>query len=811
MCFAAATGLASASSALAQQDEPLARYFGFEPMRIVVGDDGFGPVIAADMNGDGRRDIVAANNSKSRIEIHYQRATMRTTSQTERVMKANELPPSPWYDRADVSVANRVAAVAVHDVDGDGKMDLVYAGVTPSELVVMRQTGGGAADADGGTVGGGTFEEFASRRVANLSARADGLIIADVMGDEREELLTLVESNVEVFPLGEDGQIGSPVRLGSSGKIVAAWVEDFNGDRLWDVMGAAPDDAAPIRLWMQRQDPRVSAKSGLLGAELRFEMPQINEAEPIRFPGRDAASIGVIERQTRRIVFLDVEHEPVEAPDAMTAAEREVQAEVTSFADDSRADRSIAVTDVDGDGMADLLATNAASNTIDLYRQAARVGLASREPFSAFKAPKVIAVGEWAVGGAESSPTPEVFVLSQEEKTVGVSFYDQKTGKLDFPTPLPLTVSGGQPEAMSYVTLDGGSGGGGTLAVVISKKRDQTLELHRVGENGADDVFPIELTGVNRTPQSILAADADQDGRSDLLLFTPGEPMVMVRSGDADAPGRPSQVLRDEDMPQFGLVQAAGPDNTAIFDIDGDGRQELLIADENFVRAVVYDGTLGWRVVDQISVADRGTKLVGLATGMAAGGSAVAGAGAGGGVLFASDKGNGRILGFARDADGGWRVTDRMRLMGFPLGPIQVGAFGGDGEPGLLCFGDDGFALVRLAGERAKLEPFAAYRSDEEGRREHDIEVGDLNGDGYLDAVVLDAGEQMCQIFTFSASRTLHLALEFEVFESRLFGRGSQSQFEPRSALIEDVTGDGRQDLILTVHDRLLIYPQMAK
>src|SRR5690606_22861114 len=117
----------------------------------------------------------------------------------------------------------------------------------------------------------------------------------------------------------------------------------------------------------------------------------------------------------------------------------------------------------------------------------------------------------------------------------------------------------------------------------------------------------------------------------------------------------------------------------------------------------------------QITVADRGTELVALATGGAGG--------AGGAGIFASDKGNGRILGFARDADGAWRVTDRMRLMGFPLGPIQVGAFGGDGEPGLLCFGEDGFGLVRLAGNRIQLDPFAAYRSDEEGRREHDIEV----------------------------------------------------------------------------------------
>jgi hypothetical protein len=31
---------------------------------------------------------------------------------------------------------------------------------------------------------------------------------------------------------------------------------------------------------------------------------------------------------------------------------------------------------------------------------------------------------------------------------------------------------------------------------------------------------------------------------------------------------------------------------------------------------------------------------------------------------------------------------------------------------------------------------------------------------------------------------------------------------EPREALISDVTGDGKSDLIVLVHDRILVYPQ---
>src|SRR5262249_27691646 len=126
-----------------------------------------------------------------------------------------------------------------------------------------------------------------------------------------------------------------------------------------------------------------------------------------------------------------------------------------------------------------------------------------------------------------------------------------------------------------------------------------------------------------------------------------------------------------------------------------------------------------------------------------------------------------------------WKVRQQLRLMGFPLGTIFAGAFGGDDQPSLLCIADDGFALVRLAGQRADLESFAAYRSESEDRSEHELESGDLNSDGHVDVVALDAGERMCEIFTFSAARKLYLATEFEVFQSRLFSRGRPARPSP--------------------------------
>lgn len=754
-----------------QSADDLATYYGFDTARIVVADGGCGPVVSADFNADGLPDLALANNRKSRIELYLLRAAPRGEDEIQRRYKVNDLPENPWYDHVKISVAHRVTALRAYDFDADGSLDIVYAGANPSELVVLRQTEPGA------------FAVYASRRVRNL-AGGPSLEIADVLGDASPELLTIADGGVRAYAITESGEIGAETRVGTGNDLVALFTEDFDGDGLLDVLAVAPDDAMPLRLWLQRLDPRSTEKSGLLTAELRFEMPGLTEVQPVRTPGRSSASIAVIERASRRMVLYDLASKQVDAVrlGQDTGAERQVQAEVVAFEDGAAKGRSLVVGDVTGDGLADLLATNQKGNAISLYRQEQGVGLTQPEPFPTFKEPKSLAFGPWDGGD-------RVFVLSQEEKVVGVSRYED--GRLTFPAPLALATPGSTPVVMQHLLMDGEP----VLAVVVKLKRDYILELHRPGGDkpGEDALF--KLKGLKRDPGSILATDADRDGKVDLLMFTPGEPMVMVRPGaDED------QVLTRDDMPQFGLVGAAGPDNTALFDIDGDETPELLIADKNFVRACAFDAGHGWRVIDQINDRSARTELVGLATMRLEDRP----------VIVASDKAGGRLLMITRDADGLWGVRDRVRLHGFPVGKIFAGSFSGGGTPGIMCAADDGFALVHLAGSRVALSQFAAYRSDSEDRFEHDIEYGDVNGDGYTDLVVIDAGEQMCEIFTLSASRKLYPATEFEVFQSRLFHSGQSREYEPSAALVADLTGDGADDILLIVHDRLMIYPQMT-
>lgn len=757
MTFATVSALLACASAPGQS---LAEHYGFDPLEVVKIEKGAGPMVTADMDGDGKRDIVAVNNRNSRIDVLVQKAGASPDDPPPPLKSVNDIPQHWRYRRVEVPVAEEVGAVLPYDFDRDGMMDLVYAGA-PGRVVFMRQTAPG------------TFDVARKHTVRNLNPTRDALAIANVTGDAAPELIGIVSGRIQIWPL--DGtDIGSPTELSAgTGNIVALIVEDFDGDGTQDLVGVLPDDAAPVRAWFGSDVGGTAS----LGPQMRFEMPPLREASAVRLNGQKAAMLGTIERPSRRAVLYRIEEKP-----ATSDADREAGLQTWSFADPSNRKRRTALADINGDGLPDLVATNTESNAISTFLQVPGRGFVTYANAPAYSDLDYISARD-----VNGDGRAEVFVSSEKEGVVGRS-EPGANGALGFPATIPMP-GGSVPVALGVVQFDGRP----WVAVVAKDGRNYALELQSA--SGEAKRVAVPLGSLSRAPDTVLAVDADRDGLTDLLLFTPEKPMMMLRrSGEKE--GVPSfTLLESKDMAQFGLAQAANAQNTAVADINGDGNAELLVADRNFIRALRYDPAAGWQVVEQINAPRGDAKLVSMALM--------------GDRIVAADRENGKMLIFARNSGGQWSQQDSIDTKGFKFNSIEAGKFAGGGDDAILLVGDDGFGVIRFGGTRRSLQQLDSWRPDGNERVPHEFGAGDVNGDGLTDVIALDAGKQMLDILAVSEGMKLMPAQSFRIFESRLFSGGEPREFEPSQVIIADVTGDGAEDVILMCHDRVLLYPQM--
>jgi len=447
--------------------------------------------------------------------------------------------------------------------------------------------------------------------------------------------------------------------------------------------------------------------------------------------------------------------------------------------------RGVLWADVDGDGRADLIVAEPESGQLSVYLQQADGTLAAPKTFPSLAGVSQIVVSDWNQDGH-----PEIFLLSQDENSVAMTQFD-KNGRLPFPTPLPLD---GKPLLMAVGALKPGAKP--TLAVLVDKDGQRSLVTYTADGKMATQKLSASFTS---NPTTMAIQDVNQDGLADLVILIPYEKIKVLlqkKNGKFDE--------LDVDPPGGAMEQPW----LAAADVDGDGKPELLLPQKNFLRAVVLEqgakiagstNPPNWtfRVKDQINGSDSDSRIVGAAA-VVNGTNAVP-------SLFLFDAEHKQLTLCERDAAGVWQVVKNLDLPVTTFSSIKSINLGG---AAVAFTGQDSVAWLPLAGEVWQLTRLDDYDTPIKDGYLNDVVAGDLTGSGRKQLVFMETEKNYLDLVNFSAAGKLVPGDRWQVFEQHTFRNDQNALPEPRECAVADVTGDGKNDLIVLVHDRILVYPQ---
>jgi hypothetical protein len=453
-----------------------------------------------------------------------------------------------------------------------------------------------------------------------------------------------------------------------------------------------------------------------------------------------------------------------------------------------QAHRGVLWADVNGDGLADLLVAEPDSGQLTLYLQNADGTLGAAKTFPTLSGVSELAVSDW-----DNSGTPSIFLLSSDEHQIGVTKLE-KNGRIPFPTILPFA---GTPLTMAVGPLRPGAAP--TLAVILDQDGQRTL----VTRMATGDAHLQKLSDDFKSkPSSMTMFDANQDGLADLVVLIPYEKIkVLIQTA--------TNTFDEENiLPPGGSAEQPWLSSA---DVDGDGKPELLLAQKNFIRAVVLqqenmkatDNKPEWtfHVKEQINGASSSSRIVGVAP-LRNGTNAIA-------SLFLFDAEKKALTLCERDPAGVWQVVRNVPLPVSDFSSLHAIGLGDTKANSLAFNGLNAVATMSMRGDVWELSELDSYETPIPEGHLTDVVSGDLNSDRRKDLVFLETGKNYLDLVSYDKAHKLVPGNRWQVFEERTFrSRRNDDPFEPREALVADVTGDGKNDLIVLVHDRILVYPQ---
>jgi 6-phosphogluconolactonase (cycloisomerase 2 family) len=515
-------------------------------------------VTIADVTGDGKPDLISANQNNNSVSI------IRNKS-LPGIISTGSFAPLMAY-----AVGAYPKMVVAGDLDGDGLPELVTANsnsnsvsvlknklLSPNPIISGFSPSSGCAGTSSFTLTGSNFSEISAVTIGGVS------VPSFTVNSETEIVITV------------DGITG-PVGLTKNCRTVTSAASFTVNNCATTIATVSPlsgkaGDAVTITGTNFNTDP--SQNVVFFGAVRATVSAASATSLTVNVPvGATYAPVTVLNTATRSMASARNVFNPVFSPakTGITSCDLQPKTDFTS----GSSPYSVAIGDLDGDGKADLAVANGSSYTVSVFRNTSVSGtlttssFAAKVDFTTGTTPYSVAIGD-----LDGDGKPDMAVANYSSGTVSVFRNTSTSGSISFAARVDFA-TGSYPYSIAIGDLDGD----GKPDLAIANYGSSTVSvLRNTSANGtitaSSFATKVDFT-TGSSPRSVAIGDLDGDGKADLVLANLGSYTVSVLRNTSVS----GTIATSSFANKVDFATGSGPSFVAIGDLDGDGKSDLAVA-----------------------------------------------------------------------------------------------------------------------------------------------------------------------------------------------------------------------------------------
>ncbi len=718
-------------------------------------------VTAADLNGDGKPDLIVANFESNTVSVLLNTTAPGAATPSFAAQQTFATGSSPW-------------SVTAADLSGDGKSDLIVANFGSNTVSVLLNT----------TAPGATTPSFAAQQTFATGTAPFHVTAADLSGDGKPDLIVANSQSNTVSVLLNTTAPGATTpsfaaqqtfATSNSPRFVTA--ADLNADGQLDLIVAnSQSNTVSVLLnttALGLASPSFATQTGFAtGSE-----PESVTAADLNGDGKPDLIVANENSNTVSVLLNTT------APGASTPS----FAAQTTFATGSNP-RSVTAADLNGDGKPDLIVANQGANTVSVLLNTTAPGATA----PSFAPQQIFATGSEPVSvtaaDLNGDGLPDLIVANLGSNTVSVLLNTTAPGATT-PSFAAQTAfaTGSGPESVTAADLNGD----GKRDLIVANKYSSTVSvlLNTTAPGATTPSFAAQTAfATGSGPESVTAADLNGDGKPDLIVANGSNTVSVLLNTTAPGAATPSFAAQQT------FAAGSSPEFVTAADLNGDGKPDLIVANtlSNTVSVLLNTTAPGATTASfaaQQTFATGTNPLSVTAADLNGDGKPD--------LIVANVNSNAVSVLLNTTAlaiNSPAFAAQQTSATGSQPEPVTAADLNGDGKPDLIVvnvLSNTVSVLLNTTAPGATTPSFAAQQTFATGAEPRAVTVADLSGDGKLDLIVANYDSNTVSVLmntTAPGATTASFAAQ------QTFATGA----EPRSVTAADVNGDGKPDLIVT-------------